>query len=435
MERITINEIEFISIIYTNDICEIKTGWLRNRPKEIVCVKKLSIKNVDDARKYNDECLNMAKAVHPNIIRLRWAFFEGSGRNLLSQFIIMDYFPEGDLLRLLSRRMEMNSFWPENELLEFFSQLISAYKYLQTLNICHRDIKPQNIFVTNNGTKLIVGDFGSSRHVHGEKFTIAGTTEYLSPLLREGYAKSLTTNIERIEHNPFKSDVYSLGLVFLYMASLKKVQELSNLLSLPQLLQERISNLPPDYKCIKNILISMLAVNEQQRPDFLELEPIFNTIINNLQCQGCQKSLNIHEFYVCLNEKMCKMCLSTFEFFPENQMYFLYSLCSYCNQQIEPDMQCSCTIAFSRCFVCKNYQHIGKSCYDNLKEKSSNGLTTVKMVCKCRNLSDISHDRYSYFFCQNCGYFCVVCGHLYQNMKHAVCEYLLKYYYVLREIL
>ncbi|OMJ92256.1 hypothetical protein SteCoe_5026 [Stentor coeruleus] len=428
MERITLEDIDLVSSLYTNQACEIKIGRLKRRPEELICIKKLLIKNVDDARKYNDECLNMANANHPNIIRLRWAFFGGIERNLHSQYIIMDYFPEGDLSVLLNKRIEMNSLWTENELLDFFSQLVSAYKYLQTLNICHRDIKPQNIFVANNGTKLIVGDLGSSRHIYGEIFTVIGTANYFSPLVREGYAKSLTTNIEKIVHNPFKSDVYSLGLVFLYMTSLKGVSELGNLVNLPQLIQGRISELSSNYNRVKILLYKMLAIDEQERPNFYGLDTILSVIINKFQCQGCKEIYDQNDFFVCSGEKMCKFCLKNFECFPENPI-----LCVLCSQRIESDMQCSCSIAFSRCFICKDYLHQGKSCYNNLKEKSSSENITVKMACKCDHTIDISREIYSYFFCQSCGYSCVVCGRPYQEDKHDVCEYLLKYHFILKE--
>ena len=91
----------------------------------------------------------------------------------------------------------------------------------------HGDIKPRNLFLSNEG-KLKIGDFGESRHgLHAlvtRTYQVSGTVIYFSPLLFKAYldiikGKNPSGNIR---HNPVKSDVYSLGLTILHMASLAK---------------------------------------------------------------------------------------------------------------------------------------------------------------------------------------------------------------------
>lgn len=77
------------------------------------------------------------------------------------------------------------------------------------------------------GNNFIFTDFGESEYVHSIKnFLIkntdtfkvkqkfAGTGTYLSPALRQCFSK-LDDDCDQVMHDPFKSDIYSLGLVFL----------------------------------------------------------------------------------------------------------------------------------------------------------------------------------------------------------------------------
>jgi serine/threonine-protein kinase ULK/ATG1 len=75
----------------------------------------------------------------------------------------MEFCKDGDLDGLI-RRKRPN----EKECLYYFSQLVSAFKYLRSKQMLHRDIKPENILVHNDVLKL--SDFGFSKNIiDGEK--------------------------------------------------------------------------------------------------------------------------------------------------------------------------------------------------------------------------------------------------------------------------
>ena len=91
-------------------------------------------------------------------------------------------------------------------------QLLSAMQYLQEKKIVHRDIKPENILMKGQTVKL--SDFGLAKCVPEEQDISAlgtyeiGTPNYIPPELAQ----------KSMEQNPYKWDIYSLGVVYLEMA-------------------------------------------------------------------------------------------------------------------------------------------------------------------------------------------------------------------------
>ena len=97
-------------------------------------------------------------------------------------------------------------------------QLWEALIFLKNNNISHRDIKPQNVLIFPNNTYKLA-DFGEAKEIKISKKlnTLRGTELYMSPKLYEG----LKNNKNDINHDSYKSDVFSLGFCFLYAASLE----------------------------------------------------------------------------------------------------------------------------------------------------------------------------------------------------------------------
>ena len=97
---------------------------------------------------------------------------------------------------------------------------ISTMSYLQTVGMAHRDMKPANKFLMENGEIKII-DFGESKDYFkddddggvGTMATIRGTPQYLSPILWKAHVED-GGNTRHVVHNMFKSDVYSTGLIF-----------------------------------------------------------------------------------------------------------------------------------------------------------------------------------------------------------------------------
>jgi serine/threonine protein kinase len=97
--------------------------------------------------------------------------------------------------------------------------LISTLSYMQSVGLCHRDLKPANLFLLTNGEIKVI-DFGESKDLFRDAedggdpttATIRGTPQYLSPTLWKAHV--VEGNSRFAKHNVYKSDVFSVGLLF-----------------------------------------------------------------------------------------------------------------------------------------------------------------------------------------------------------------------------
>lgn len=228
--------------LYTNaGIVTVYRAYLKSDPSQRFAIKELYFNNIKEANTFNQEACSMNSINHPRIITVRGVVFETEKGHHVS--IITKFYPEGDLNREIMKRQRERQFWAEDELFKHFYELIEAHAFLESQNIAHRDIKPQNIFL--DGSDMIVADLGCASSVEATiSRSMVGTPLYLCPIKRQQYINSqLGRNNDFLNYNVFKSDVYSLGLVFLYMAGLQDLLDLSVLNNLEQKLNQRIQSL------------------------------------------------------------------------------------------------------------------------------------------------------------------------------------------------
>ena len=162
----------------------------------------------------------------------------------------------------------------ESELIKILKQLSKAFCYMQNNKICHRDIKPSNIFIINNN--YYIGDFNESIEINGNPNMITdikGTEAFLSPIMFEALVK----NQKKVKHNLYKSDVYSLGLCFVFSITrnlyvLQKIKEIKQDEKIKKLILENKADKNINYSQeFLNIIINMLRWEERNRMDFIEL--------------------------------------------------------------------------------------------------------------------------------------------------------------------
>ena len=254
----------------------IKTG-------KIYVLKEVEAHSLDKLNEYKEEAVQLSKVQnHPNILQFYGYYFYETPHNTYKLGIISESINrELNLESIYRKRSKTRQYFSENELLIIFYSLIDAFAYLESVGICHRDIKPTNLFLLENFQVKVI-DFGESKEFideddeedeHSAMATIRGTPQYLSPILWEAHVIS---QIKHVEHNMFKSDVFSAGLVLFQMTALKDVngfnQKTDNCNG-ERLIYEGLKMLSKKYSNrIIEILGLMLKFDENERPNFIELE-------------------------------------------------------------------------------------------------------------------------------------------------------------------
>ena len=172
----------------------------------------------------------------------------------------------------VTERARGQQFYAEAELWAIYEQLLEAFVYLQGLGVAHRDIKPHNVLLTER-SQIKICDFGFAKQIGTQGPAVSsllGTMAYFSPALRTAYLRG---GVSQVQHNPFKSDVYSLGMVLLHATLLDLPKKLSELPNLQQNVDTELNRQMPKYsqKWVE-LLRCMLRTEEDNRPDFLGLQ-------------------------------------------------------------------------------------------------------------------------------------------------------------------
>lgn len=155
--------------------------------------------------KFEIEAQSAASLSHPNIVSIYDVGSEYINDNHV-QYIVMELIKGKTLKQIIVERGTISN----EDTVDYSIQIAEALRAAHKNNIIHRDIKPQNIMITDEGMAKVT-DFGIARISTAATITytssILGTVHYISP----EQAKGKFIN--------YKSDIYSLGIVMYEMVT------------------------------------------------------------------------------------------------------------------------------------------------------------------------------------------------------------------------
>ncbi|NXB45881.1 E2AK2 kinase, partial [Leucopsar rothschildi] len=180
-----------------------------------------AIKRVEFTEKVQRESEGLARLTHENIVRYHcsWKGYDyikdpdtsqNPDRETLCLFIQLEFCEKGTLDKWIAQNRENQQYHAMAQ--NNFLQIVKGVQYIHSKDLIHRDLKPQNIFISRDD-KIKIGDFGLVTSVTFETLTEnRGTKSYMAPeQFGDRYGKEV--------------DIYALGLIWFEILSASTCHE------------------------------------------------------------------------------------------------------------------------------------------------------------------------------------------------------------------
>ena len=175
------------------------TDTLDDREVAIKILKDEYLNNEEFSRRFKNESKAIAMLSHPNIVKV----YDVSFGDMI-QYIVMEYIDGITLKEYIDRQGIIE--W--KDVIHLTTQVLKALQHAHESGIVHRDIKPQNIMLLQDGT-IKVTDFGIARFSDKATRTMTdqaiGSVHYIAPEQARG------------DQTDGKSDIYSVGVMLYEM--------------------------------------------------------------------------------------------------------------------------------------------------------------------------------------------------------------------------
>ena len=223
-----------------------------DREVAIKILKDEFLDNEDFIRRFKNESKAIAVLNHPNIVRV----YDVSFGDMI-QYIVMEYIEGINLKEFIEREGSLR--W--KDAVHFTLQILKGLQHAHDKGIVHRDVKPQNVMLLQDGT-IKVMDFGIARFARENGRTLSdktiGSVHYISPEQARG------------EHIDERSDVYSVGVMLYEMLTGKKPFDGENPVAIALKHMEEEAKLPCDVmpsipEALEEIVIHAMEKNPAKR--------------------------------------------------------------------------------------------------------------------------------------------------------------------------
>jgi len=203
-------------------------------------------------RRFQREAISSSSLSHPNIVEMY-----DVGEDEEKYFIVMEYVDGKTLKSLIKRRGALTL----PEVIDIMLQLTSAVSCAHDSYIIHRDIKPQNVLIKEDG-RVKITDFGIAMALNSQELTqtnsVMGSVHYLPPEQANGSGSTT------------KSDIYSLGILMYELLTGKVPFKGENAveIAIKQMKDQipSICSMNPDIpQSIENIVLKASAKNPKNR--------------------------------------------------------------------------------------------------------------------------------------------------------------------------
>ena len=222
-----------------------------------VAVKVLRGDLADDdkfVRRFQREAIAASSLNHPNIVEM-YDVGEDDGK----YYIVMEYIEGQTLKNLIKKRGALTL----AEVIDIMLQLTSGIACAHDSYIIHRDIKPQNVLILDDG-RVKITDFGIAMALNSNELTqtnsVMGSVHYLPPEQANGSGSTI------------KSDIYSLGILMYELLTGKVPFKGDNAVEIAiKHLKDQIPSVceynPEIPQSIENIILKACAKNPKNRYD------------------------------------------------------------------------------------------------------------------------------------------------------------------------
>lgn len=265
---------------------------VKNKNNEFYAIKTITIQSSKSPEEIQREIEIWEKIqTYPkpkSIINYYGHFEEDFGLSGKSQNLIFNFLPQS-LKNVISelKNKKKPKLLPFKKLLYFTKTLINSLAFLQSLKICHRDLKPDNLLLDDLCKQIYLIDFSETKEIiiqapenTKKELTIAGSPKYFSPEMDLAFHSGQGKNM----FNPFKSDVFSFGLIIIEMGLFEIPSKDGGVNEFENNIIKAIRKFRKQYEVLidedneKEELINLvelikdcLKIDVKKRPDFIDL--------------------------------------------------------------------------------------------------------------------------------------------------------------------